>query len=254
MQTLTDLEQVRLGYITTMYWFIYSIWFPKDWLLWWFRFVTLGFLLLVFWIFWLLTSFLFVFGFHYCIFLFTIHLLHHFCNLSGWFARDPSILHRVGHILLQINSVEPRRVRNLMIADDLFQLSKVPKQKTVHVVNKVAENLSGCKLLIYDTYMAWFHFGCVMWWVDYEHHHWLLDNCGILVMICFDLMKMWWLSWNLFCCSLCRPASKACQFWSIYCIKCTQSKRIPWAVNKCEKWNICFESTLFCDDFSTKVF
>lgn len=61
----------------------------------------------------------------------------------GWFARDPSILHRVGHILLQINPVEPRRVRNLMIADDLFQLSKVPKQKTVHVVNKVAENLSG---------------------------------------------------------------------------------------------------------------
>lgn len=83
----------------------------------------------------------------------------------GWFARDPSILHRVGHILLQINPVEPRRVRNLMIADDLFQLSKVPKQKTVHVVNKVAENLSG--------------------------------------------------------------SSKACQFWSIYCIKCTQSKRIP---------------------------
>ena len=91
-----------------------------------------------------------------CIFLFTILLLHHFCNLSGWFARDPSILHRVGHILLQINPVQPRRVRRLMIADDLFQLSKVPKQKTVHVVNKVAENLSGCKLLLYDTYMEQF--------------------------------------------------------------------------------------------------
>ncbi|KAA8536460.1 hypothetical protein F0562_028938 [Nyssa sinensis] len=61
----------------------------------------------------------------------------------GWFARDPSILHRVGHVLLQLNVVQPRRTRHFIIADDLFQLSKVPKQKTVHVVNKVTEKLSG---------------------------------------------------------------------------------------------------------------
>ncbi|XP_059648058.1 outer envelope protein 64, mitochondrial [Cornus florida] len=61
----------------------------------------------------------------------------------GWFARDPSILHRVGHILLQLNSVEPRRTRRFVVADDLFQLSKVPKQKTVHVISRVAETLSG---------------------------------------------------------------------------------------------------------------
>lgn len=61
----------------------------------------------------------------------------------GWFARDPSILHRVGHVLLQLNQVEPRRTRRFIVADDLFQLSKVPKQKTVQVVSNVTENLSG---------------------------------------------------------------------------------------------------------------
>ena len=66
-------------------------------------------------------------------------------DVSGWFARDPSILHHVGHILLQLKPVEPRRARRLVFANDLFQLSKVPKQKTVHVVSKAIEKLSGCK-------------------------------------------------------------------------------------------------------------
>ncbi|XP_030539136.1 outer envelope protein 64, mitochondrial isoform X2 [Rhodamnia argentea] len=61
----------------------------------------------------------------------------------GWFARDPSILHRVGHILLQLNTVEPRRPRRLVFADDLFELSKVPKHKSLYVVSKAAEKLSG---------------------------------------------------------------------------------------------------------------
>ncbi|KAI8554853.1 hypothetical protein RHMOL_Rhmol05G0129200 [Rhododendron molle] len=61
----------------------------------------------------------------------------------GWFARDPSILHRVGHILLQLNQVEPRRTRCFIIADDLFQLSKVPKQQSIQVITRVTENLSG---------------------------------------------------------------------------------------------------------------
>ncbi|CAL5379537.1 unnamed protein product [Camellia sinensis] len=39
--------------------------------------------------------------------------------------------------------VEPRRTRRFIVADDLFQLSKVPKQKTVQVVSCVTENLSG---------------------------------------------------------------------------------------------------------------
>nr|XP_016456292.1 PREDICTED: outer envelope protein 64, mitochondrial-like isoform X2 [Nicotiana tabacum] len=61
----------------------------------------------------------------------------------GWLARDPSVLHRVGHVLLQLASVEPKRTRYFVIADDLFQLCKVPKQKTMYVVSKVIEKLSG---------------------------------------------------------------------------------------------------------------
>ncbi|KAI4296367.1 hypothetical protein L6164_036331 [Bauhinia variegata] len=61
----------------------------------------------------------------------------------GWFARDPSVLHRVGHVLLQLTSVEPRRARRIIFADDLFQLSKVPAQKTVDVIGKSIQNLSG---------------------------------------------------------------------------------------------------------------
>lgn len=61
----------------------------------------------------------------------------------GWLARDPSILLRVGHTLLKLNTVEPRRARRLIFADDLFQLSKFPKQKAEVVINKAIENLSG---------------------------------------------------------------------------------------------------------------
>lgn len=61
----------------------------------------------------------------------------------GWLARDPSILLRVGHTLLKLNTVEPRRARRLIFADDLFQLSKVPKQKAEGVISKAIENLSG---------------------------------------------------------------------------------------------------------------
>lgn len=67
-------------------------------------------------------------------------------NLSGCFACDPSVLHRVGHVLLQLNQVESRRTRRCIVADDLFQLSKVPLQKTVSVVSRVTKNLKGCKL------------------------------------------------------------------------------------------------------------
>ncbi|CAN6543828.1 unnamed protein product [Malus baccata var. baccata] len=61
----------------------------------------------------------------------------------GIFACNPSILRRVGHVLLQLNSVEPKRARRLIFADDLFQLPKIPTEKTVHVVSKAIEHLSG---------------------------------------------------------------------------------------------------------------
>ncbi|KAK7331715.1 hypothetical protein VNO80_28452 [Phaseolus coccineus] len=61
----------------------------------------------------------------------------------GWFARDSSVLHHVGLVLLPMNLVELKRTRRIIFADDLFQLSKVPSQKTVYIINRAIENLSG---------------------------------------------------------------------------------------------------------------
>ncbi|KAF2320323.1 hypothetical protein GH714_027131 [Hevea brasiliensis] len=75
----------------------------------------------------------------------------------GWLARDPSVLHRVGYALLQLNNVETRRVRRLIFADDLFQLSKVPKHKSEYVISKAIGNLSGYqppKHINLDQYIA----------------------------------------------------------------------------------------------------
>ncbi|XP_014517079.1 outer envelope protein 64, mitochondrial-like [Vigna radiata var. radiata] len=61
----------------------------------------------------------------------------------GWFARDASVLRHVGLVLLPTNLVELKRTRRIIFADDLFQLSKVPSQKTVYIIDKAIENLSG---------------------------------------------------------------------------------------------------------------
>ncbi|PKI37846.1 hypothetical protein CRG98_041796 [Punica granatum] len=61
----------------------------------------------------------------------------------GWFARDPSIFCRVGHVLLQLKTIEPRRTRRILFANDLFQLSKVPVPKFKYIVTQTVEKLSG---------------------------------------------------------------------------------------------------------------
>ncbi|KAJ6816007.1 outer envelope protein 64, mitochondrial [Iris pallida] len=61
----------------------------------------------------------------------------------GWFARDPSILCRVGNILLQESPRMHWRGRRFMFADDCFQFFRVPTQKTMHVISKAIETLSG---------------------------------------------------------------------------------------------------------------
>jgi len=65
----------------------------------------------------------------------------------GWFARDASVLRQVGLVLLPMNLVELKRTRRIIFADDLFQLSNVPSQKTVYIIDRAIENLSGCKFL-----------------------------------------------------------------------------------------------------------
>ncbi|KAF3793714.1 Outer envelope protein 64 [Nymphaea thermarum] len=61
----------------------------------------------------------------------------------GWLAKDPSVLREVGHVLLQLAPGNLRRSRRFIFADDCFQLSTVPKQKSVCVIEKATEKLSG---------------------------------------------------------------------------------------------------------------
>ncbi|KAL5053980.1 hypothetical protein RYX36_034662 [Vicia faba] len=61
----------------------------------------------------------------------------------GWFSRDPTTLHCVGHVLLQSNSVYTKRSRCIIFADDLFQLSKDATQNTIHVIGQAIESILG---------------------------------------------------------------------------------------------------------------
>ncbi|GAB2219653.1 hypothetical protein Droror1_Dr00007290 [Drosera rotundifolia] len=67
----------------------------------------------------------------------------HSLNTVGWFAQDPSILNHVGHVLLGLNTLEPKRAGHILFAEDLSELSKLPKQRTFDVLSRVVINLSG---------------------------------------------------------------------------------------------------------------
>ncbi|KAH9316155.1 hypothetical protein KI387_024782, partial [Taxus chinensis] len=64
-----------------------------------------------------------------------------------WFARDPDILCRVGHTLLQLPFTESRQPGRIIIADDCFQLTKIPSDQTVTVVVQSTEKLFGRQVL-----------------------------------------------------------------------------------------------------------
>ncbi|KAI4319227.1 hypothetical protein MLD38_032854 [Melastoma candidum] len=68
----------------------------------------------------------------------------------GWFAKDPDVLRRVGHVLLQIPFSAERNPRQMIIADDCFQLLKVPIDRVVQVVVKSTEKLYGRQVLRHE--------------------------------------------------------------------------------------------------------
>ncbi|GER43745.1 glutamyl-tRNA(Gln) amidotransferase subunit A [Striga asiatica] len=68
----------------------------------------------------------------------------------GWFAKDPSILRRVGHVLLQVPYSAQRNPRNIVIADDCFQSSKFPADRITQVVIKSIEKLYGRQVLRHE--------------------------------------------------------------------------------------------------------
>ena len=70
---------------------------------------------------------------------------------AGWFAKDPNILRRVGHILLQAPFVMKHNPRQIIIADDCFQHLNVPLDRSSQVVIKATEKLFGsmfCNVLL----------------------------------------------------------------------------------------------------------
>lgn len=68
-------------------------------------------------------------------------------DTTGWFSKDPSILRRVGHVLLQVPYGIPRHPKRIIIADDCFQLSKIPMSRATQVVVKSTEKLFGKQVL-----------------------------------------------------------------------------------------------------------
>lgn len=67
------------------------------------------------------------------------------CLSSGWFARDPNTLRRVGHVILQLPFAAQRNPRQIILADDYLHLSKIPVGRISQVVVKSAEKLFGSK-------------------------------------------------------------------------------------------------------------
>uniref|UniRef100_A0A0D9VY08 Amidase domain-containing protein n=1 Tax=Leersia perrieri TaxID=77586 RepID=A0A0D9VY08_9ORYZ len=65
----------------------------------------------------------------------------------GWFARDPSVLRRVGHLLLRLPYADIRQPRHVYIADDCFEMSKVSARRLTQVVTKSVEKLFGRQVL-----------------------------------------------------------------------------------------------------------
>lgn len=74
---------------------------------------------------------------------------------AGWFARDPSILRRVGHVLLQVPFAAQRNPRNVVIADDCFQSLKFPGDRISQAVTKAVEKLFGRQILRHENLEAY---------------------------------------------------------------------------------------------------
>ncbi|CAA0828602.1 Outer envelope protein 64- chloroplastic [Striga hermonthica] len=71
-------------------------------------------------------------------------------EFAGWFAKDPNVLHRVGHVLLQVPYAAQRNPRKIVIADDCFQSSKFPSDRITQVVIKSIEKLYGRQVVRHE--------------------------------------------------------------------------------------------------------
>ncbi|RWR76660.1 amidase 1 isoform X1 [Cinnamomum micranthum f. kanehirae] len=65
----------------------------------------------------------------------------------GWFARDPTILREVGHVLLQLSEVYPVQPCRIIIADDCFSLLSIPSDRVTKPLIKSIEKLFGSEIV-----------------------------------------------------------------------------------------------------------
>lgn len=65
----------------------------------------------------------------------------------GWFAKDPTILRRVGHVLLQVPYTVQRSPRSIVVADDCFNLLNSSADRVSQAVVKSVEKLFGRQVL-----------------------------------------------------------------------------------------------------------
>ncbi|KAI9174424.1 hypothetical protein LWI28_017035 [Acer negundo] len=75
----------------------------------------------------------------------------------GWFARDPNVLRRVGHVLLQLPFSVQRSPRQIILADDCFELLKIPTDRVDRVVVKSTEKLFGRQVLKHENLGDYFN-------------------------------------------------------------------------------------------------
>ncbi|XVF09459.1 hypothetical protein REPUB_Repub07fG0094500 [Reevesia pubescens] len=68
----------------------------------------------------------------------------------GLFAKDPNILRRVGLVLLQLPFSDQRHPRQILLADDCFQLLKIPMDRVSQVVINSTEKHFGRQVLKHE--------------------------------------------------------------------------------------------------------
>ncbi|KAG8476630.1 hypothetical protein CXB51_030337 [Gossypium anomalum] len=74
----------------------------------------------------------------------------------GLFAKDPSTLHRVGLVLLQLPFSVQRNPKQILLADDCFELLKIPKDRISQVVTNSTEKHFGRQVLKHENLEKYF--------------------------------------------------------------------------------------------------
>ncbi|MBA0588861.1 hypothetical protein Gorai_017640, partial [Gossypium raimondii] len=74
----------------------------------------------------------------------------------GLFAKDPSTLRRVGLVLLQLPFSVQRNPKQILLADDCFELLKIPKDRISQVVTNSTEKHFGRQVLKHENLEKYF--------------------------------------------------------------------------------------------------